>query len=272
MPELPEVEAVRRRLERDVVGARLSDVVIHRAGSIAPQTEAVFRSSVRGARIEGVSRRAKHLFVHLGNGQSLHIHLRMTGNLYVLPEDGMFPSSARLAFSIEGGRTLVFDDPRCFGRVHVVRTGEIDDALPLLGPDALDEEFSADKLVDIARGSGLAAKVFLMDQSKIAGLGNIYAAEALFVARIHPEVPIRNVNTRKIKRLHGAVRSVLSAAIDCCERAYFRPGTFREGSQYPAAVYGREGKPCMRCGTPVGRLTQNGRSSYFCPRCQPKVL
>lgn len=268
MPELPEVEAVRRRLERDAVGATIACAEIRRPGTIAPQSQAEFLSRVAHGRITGAERRAKHLFVHLENGNSLHLHLRMTGNVYVLPDHRFPPAMARLYFPLTDGRALVFDDPRCLGRVHARRTGELAGHLPELGPEPLDPTFTARIFLDIARRSRLAAKPFLMDQSQIAGLGNIYAAEALYEARIHPAAPVRELSAQKLKRLHGCIQQVLSIAIPCCERAYSKPGTFVEADEYPMAVYGREGQPCLRCRTPIARLVQNGRSSYFCPRCQ----
>ncbi|MDZ7639973.1 MAG: bifunctional DNA-formamidopyrimidine glycosylase/DNA-(apurinic or apyrimidinic site) lyase [Bryobacterales bacterium] len=272
MPELPEVEAVRRRVEREAAGAVIAGVEIQRPGTIAPQTPAAFRKRVTGAGIVSAERRAKHLFIHLANAHSLHIHLRMTGNVYTLPDHRFPPAMARLYFLLQDGRALVFADPRCLGRVHVHLTKEIPSLLPPLGPEPLDPAFTAASLIAIARASRLAVKPFLMDQAQIAGLGNIYAAEVLFQARIHPGHPIGALSTHKLKRLHIAIQNVLSLAIPCCERAYSKPGTFSEADEYPAAVYGREGQPCFRCRKPVARIVQNGRSSYFCPRCQRGVL
>jgi formamidopyrimidine-DNA glycosylase len=272
MPELPEVEAVRRRLEREAIGATIAAAEVRRAGTIAPQSSEVFAKRVTGASIAAVERRAKHLFVHLGNGFSLHIHLRMTGNVYLLPDHRFPPAMARLYFPLHDGRALVFDDPRCLGRVHAHPTTELAEHLPTLGPEPLHPTFTLDVLASSARRSRLAAKPFLMDQSQIAGLGNIYAAEALFEARIHPAAPVRELRKQKLKRLHESIQRVLSIAIPCCERAYAKPGTFIEADEYPMAVYGREGQPCFRCRASIARIVQNGRSSYFCPRCQRQVL
>ncbi len=268
MPELPEVEAVRRRLARDCVGARITQVEVRRAGTIRPQPECTFRARVEGGMVMAVSRRAKHLFLHLDNAHTLHMHLRMTGNVYVLPDAHFPPARARLFFYLEDGRALVFDDPRCLGRVSAEKTEEISALLPPLGPEPLDPTFSVEVFVDIARRSKLPAKLFLMDQSKLAGLGNIYAAEALYEARISPKTPIQDLSITRLRRLHASIRHVLEIAIPCCERAYAKPGQFVEADEYPTAVYGRAGLPCPRCATTVARMPQGGRSTYFCPRCQ----
>lgn len=268
MPELPEVEAVRRRLARECLGSRILHAEVRRPGTIAPQTELQFRQRAEGAAILAVERRAKHLFVHLDIATTLHMHLRMTGNVYVLPDSRFPPARARLFFHLEDGRALVFDDPRCLGRVHALPTEDLAASLPPLGPEPLDPAFSAKDFVDIARKSRLPAKLFLMDQSRIAGLGNIYAAEALYEAGVSPLVPVGGLSAARLRRLYSAIRSVLEIAIPCCERAYAKPGQFVEADEYPMAVYGREGLPCPRCRKPVARIPQGGRSTYFCPRCQ----
>jgi formamidopyrimidine-DNA glycosylase len=268
MPELPEVEAVRRRLQRECLGARIEAVTVQRPGSLAPQSPESLRRVCHGSTIIEADRRAKHLFLHLDNGHSMHIHLRMTGNVYVLPDHRLRPARARVIFALADGRALIFDDPRCLGRVHVHRTAALADALPPLGPEPLEGAFSRRFFVDSARASRSPAKLFLMDQSKVAGLGNIYAAEALYEARIDPRKPIGSISVRRLGALHEAIRNVLHVAIPCCERAYSKPGQFIEADEYPMAVYGREGLPCPRCATPVARIPQGGRSTYFCPRCQ----
>jgi formamidopyrimidine-DNA glycosylase len=254
------------------VGARIVHSDVRRAGTIAPQEVNAFRASIEGARIIDARRRAKHLFLPLDNGVTLHMHLRMTGNVYVLPDCRFPPLRARLLFTLEDGRALTFDDPRCLGRVHAVATDDLAASLPPLGPEPLDGTFSLKTFVDIARKSQMPAKLFLMDQSKIAGLGNIYAAEALYEARIHPAAPTAALSTVRLGRLYSAIRQVLEVAIPCCERAYAKPGHFAEADEYPMAVYGREGLPCPRCRTLVARMAQGGRSTYFCPRCQRGVL
>lgn len=268
MPELPEVEAVRRRLARDCVGARIVHAEVRRQGTLGTQTARDFRKRAEGAVVADVERRAKHLFLHLDNSNTLHMHLRMTGNVYILPDSRFPPARARLFFHLEDGRALVFDDPRCLGRVRAVATASLSELLPPLGPEPLDPAFSPKVFLDMARKSKMPAKLFLMDQSKIAGLGNIYAAEALHVARVDPRTAIGTLSTTQLRRLHAAIQNVLEIAIPCCERAYSQPGQFVEADEYPMAVYGREGLPCPRCATAVARIAQGGRSTYFCPRCQ----
>jgi formamidopyrimidine-DNA glycosylase len=268
MPELPEVEAVRRRLLRDCLHAQICEIAVNRPGTVAPQSAEMLQSHCKGARIRDVARRAKHLFLHLDNGFSLHMHLRMTGNVYVLPDHRFPPARARLLFVLDQHRALVFDDPRCLGRVHVHPSTHLERVLPPLGPEPLEEGFTVEIFVDTARKSQMPAKLFLMDQSKVAGLGNIYAAEALYEAAIDPRKPIGSLGPQRLRRLHTAIRDVLSVAIPCCERAYSKPGQFVEADEYPMAVYGREGLACPRCARAVRRIPQGGRSTYFCGRCQ----
>lgn len=268
MPELPEVEIVTRRLRATAVGAVITGTGMYRPGMVRPQTPEQVRRAVHGRRIGLCERRGKNILVHLDNGHFIRIHLRMTGNVVVLPDHRARPATARLWFEFEDGRGMVLDDPRALGRVTAHSPGEAEALFANLGPEPLSEAFTEQYFLDAARRTPKAMKIFLMDQRAVAGLGNIYAAEALFQARVNPARPAREVSAVKLKALYRAIVEVLTVAVDSAITAYAQPGGFQEGEWFPAAVYGREGEPCPACGTQVRRMPQGGRSTYYCPRCQ----
>jgi formamidopyrimidine-DNA glycosylase len=261
MPELPEVEAVCRKLRDSVVGATIRSVDARRCA--APSVRLA-----TGRKILAVVRRAKHILVRLSGGDTLHVHLRMTGNLFAIPDWRFHSADARVIFELSGKMGLVYHDPRALGRVEVVDTAAIDRLMDRLGPEPLGAAFDADSFVCSARGAKQPAKLFLMDQRRIAGLGNIYAAEALFRAGIDPRKPLARLRRPKLERLHGEIVTILEDAIQSACRAYTGPGAFSEAEEFPLAVYGREGEPCNVCAGSIRRIAQGGRSTYFCPRCQ----
>ena len=267
MPELPEVEAICARLRLEIAGARISAVDVLRSGATRPQSPAVLELAA-GRRILSVERRAKNVVLRLSGGWAIRIHLRMTGDLCVLPDIRVMPATARVVFRLGAKRGLVFDDPRALGRVHLHRTEELDRLLAALGPEPLGSGFTAACLAGIARSSRQPAKLFLLDQTRIAGLGNIYAAEALFRAGIHPARPACRLRGDRIRRLHDAIVGVLRDAVQSAGAAYARPGVFQDAEAFRCAVYGREGEPCPTCGRKIRRISQGGRSTYFCPGCQ----
>jgi formamidopyrimidine-DNA glycosylase len=223
-------------------------------------------SAVAGREIQAIRRIGKHILMDLdADGPTVHIHLRMTGNLYLVPDVRLHVASTRAWFRFADGSGIVFDDPRALGRISVRKPREVP---PDVGPEP--NQISADGFISLARGfSRSPMKLLLMDQSKIAGLGNIYAAEALFQARIHPAKPAGKVSARKLAELHAILIETLEAAKDSAYRAYSEPGYFAEGESFPVAVYGREGEPCPRCVThKIRRIAQGGRSTYYCPKCQ----
>ena len=262
MPELPEVEAVCRNLRSSIIGAMIRRVTVRRCAA-----ESVARLAI-GRKIQAVDRRAKHILVRLSGGHTLHVHLRMTGNFFAIPDWRLHSANARVIFELTGKAGLVYEDPRALGRLDIVETAKLDTALAKLGPEPLSPEFTAGAFAESARASKLPAKLFLMDQRKVAGLGNIYAAEALFRAGVDPRKPLARLRRPKLDRLHGEIVSILEDAIQSASRSYAGPGAFSEAEDFPLAVYGREGEPCTICGGTVGRIAQGGRSTYFCPRCQ----
>jgi len=262
VPELPEVECVAERLRAAAPWAR-----IVRAGQFRPSTMQDGRMAV-GRRIDGVERRGKNLLLRLSGGWFARVHLRMTGDLLVLADARLRPETVRAWFELEDGRAVALDDPRALGRISLHKEQEEAELFRSLGPEPFSPEFTPEALEASARATERAAKIWLMDQRTVAGLGNIYAAEALFEAGIDPRRPARRLSRARLGRLHGAVREVLSLAIESVRAGYARPGGFAEGEFYPVAVYGREGEPCRRCGGTVKRIRQGGRSTYYCPKCQ----
>ncbi len=262
MPELPEVQAVAERLRAAAPWARITGYGQFRASTVAGGRHAV------GKRIEEVDRRGKNLLLRMSGGWFARVHLKMTGDLRVLPDARLRPQTVRAWFELENGRALALDDPRALGRISLHPEQDEAELFRHLGPEPFDPAFTAAALADSARRTRRPAKLWLMDQSTVTGLGNIYAAEALFEGGIDPRRPAASLSRQRLERLHGAILRVLEVALTSVRAAYERPGGFAEGEFYPVAVYGREGQPCHRCGARVRRIPQGGRSTYYCPKCQ----
>lgn len=273
MPELPEVEAIRRRLARQITGRRIRAAHVLRAGTVEARPVG-FARLVTGRTIEEVERRGKNLLIGLSGNYTLRVHLRMTGEL-LAGEDAREAfeaeepvKSVRVWFELGGGCELVFKDFRGLGRISAATCSEMEQALAPLGPEPLGRRFREDDFVAQARRSRQPAKLFLMDQTHVAGLGNIYVAEALFHAGIDPRRPMQTVSAPRLRSLHSAIRTVLRKAVRSATLLYKRPGTYRQSDVFGRRVYGREGEPCRVCGREVRRIPQGGRSTYFCPHCQ----
>lgn len=275
MPELPEVETVCRGLAARVPGLEVAGVEARRAGLRAPFPAGLGRR-LRGRRIEGVRRRAKYGLLDLDSGGALLFHLGMSGR--VLLEEPPFPGPGphdHLALLLaRGGRAalrLTFRDPRRFGTVDLLPPGGEgrDPRLRDLGPEPLD--IDGPRLALLLRGRRAPVKAALLDQRTIAGLGNIYACEALFRAGISPRRRAGSVGPRRAERLARAVREVLAEAVESggsSLRDHAQIGGAPGWFQHRFAVYGREGEPCPGCGGPVRRAVQGGRSTFHCPACQ----
>lgn len=263
MPELPEVEAVCRKLRQSAPGLRITSAKVFRC---AP---ALLEESVRGRSILAVDRLGKHILLRLSDGVTLHTHLRMSGNLFAIPDYRFHSAGARVVLRLTNGEGIVLEDPRALARMEPVETETIDRKLAAgLGPEPLSPEFTPEWFRDEARQSRQPAKLFLMDQARVAGLGNIYAAESLFRARVDPRKAVNRLSRAKLEALHGEIVAVLRDAVQSAVSAYGSPGKFAEAESFPIAVYGREGEPCERCGSVIRRIAQGGRSTYFCPGCQ----
>lgn len=237
---------------------------ILRASVTRPQAPEDVLAGVVGASIAAVRRAGKHILIDLTSHKVLEVHLRMTGNLFVIPDVRFLATTVRAWFGFDNGWGLVFEDPRALGKMHLREAGY----RPAVGPEP--DEMPFERFVELVRASPRTpAKLWLMDQQRIAGLGNIYAAEALFAARLNPVKPLAAASGKKLQVLHAAMSEILREAKASAYRGYTDPGHFGEGENYPVAVYDREGEPCVReCGRRIKRIRQGGRSTYYCPVCQ----
>jgi formamidopyrimidine-DNA glycosylase len=276
MPELPEVESLRRILARSAIGRTIVRTRIG-AKSLRRRVPIDFSSSVAGRRITALSRRAKYLIVEFDGDDVLLVHLGMSGSLTHRGDgfdNGEFdPRHDHLEFSLDDDSRLVFNDPRRFGMVRLIaRTALASTAeLTALGPEPLSREFNASYLASKARGRLVAIKNLIMDQRIVAGIGNIYAAEILFRAKVRPTRRAGRVTRAELEKIATAVPLILRAAIGRAGttfRSYRdsrgQPGRFAERLR----VYGREGKPCYTCSTPIRNVVIGGRASFYCPKCQ----
>lgn len=260
MPELPEVEVATVRLRDAAEGRRIASMrILHPA--LRRQLTSRAQAALRGARIDRIERRGKFQLLHLDTGNTIVAHFRMTGDWHIGPASDPAPMYARAELVLDDGTRIALDDPRALSSLRVARS----DALPLptLGPDPLTRAFTPRALgAALARRRG-PIKPALLDQSVAAGVGNIYASEALWRARVHPETPAASLDAPRLREITRAIRAVLRDALRRMHR-YYGAG----GSDYEFAVYDREGEPCKRCGTPIVRIVQAGRSTYYCRGCQ----
>lgn len=270
VPELPEVETIARGLANAVTGKTVASVAVTMAKiAIAPPGES-FEKALVGETIAAVGRRGKYVVVELASGRRLAVHLRMTGRLLVQAAgyDEPYPyTHVRLRFT--DGSGLSFADVRQFGRVRLLPAGDPWDAGG--GVEPLSEGFTIETFVSMLDGRRTPIKTFLLDQSRIAGVGNIYACEALWEAGIRPSRPAHKISKPARRRLHGAVRSVLQRAIDARGTSvddYVDAEGLRGGFQNQLAVYGRLGEPCPRCGKPIVRTVLGQRGTWWCRSCQ----
>lgn len=262
MPELPEVEAVAERLRR----AHLHHVITA-CGQFRPTTMTGAEQAV-GRRISHIDRRGKNLLLRLDNEAFLRVHLKMTGNLTVIPDARLRSATIRAWFALDDGRAVVLDDPRALGRITFHQKHEEPILFRALGPEPFSDDFTPEHLIAAAKATPKPVKLLLMEQKAVVGLGNIYAAEALFQAGIHPAKRSNKISKPKLAALHQSIQETLALAMASAQAAYELPGEFSEGEFFPLAVYGREGEPCLRCHAPVRRIPQAGRSTYYCPGCQ----
>jgi len=193
----------------------------------------------------------------------------MTGNLYVLPDYRLRPHTARVWFRLTDNRVIVFDDSRALGKVHLTTNDNIEKLEAKLGPEPLEAAFTTQVLKQALASTKSPIKPTLLDQTRIAGIGNIYASEALWHARIHPATPSNQIPRLKLIKLHAAIQKVLSEATASAYTQYAEPGTVIASEEFGVAAYGRTGEPCLRCRTPIERIVQATRSTFFCPHCQP---
>lgn len=275
MPELPEVEVVRRSLAPRLTGERVARVEARAPALREPLDAAALARDLEARRVEAVRRRAKYLLVDVEGGSTLALHLGMSGRLTVSePNDAAPPlPHEHLVVHLASGRRLRFVDPRRFGLAFTLPSAALDEDphFAHLGVEPLSDAFDGAFLQAAARGRRGPVKPFLMDATVVVGVGNIYASEALFAAGIHPKRSVARIGAARWRRLAAAVRQTLERAIaqGGSSISDFVDGEGRAGYfQTTFAVYDREGLPCPRCGTAIRRMVQAGRSTYYCPGCQ----
>jgi formamidopyrimidine-DNA glycosylase len=269
MPELPEVETIKNELIPRVIGRQISQVTILDDKIVRQPPVAEFSSRLIGQKITKIERRGKYLIFDLSGGEVLIIHLKMTGSLLLEPPERFI----RAIIHLDDGTKIYFRDPRKFGVTWLVENKNA--IINKLGPEPLETDFTPKLLARRLSQRTAPIKALLFDQKFIAGIGNMYADEALFGARIHPLRPGKSLSPEEIKRLHRAIKQILSAAITnkgASVQNYFRPDGQIGTAHFEFRVAHGRGKDCPRCGTAIERILVRNRGSYFCPRCQPAKL
>lgn len=272
MPELPEVEHVVRALSPLVTGRRILAAELN-LKRIAPSiSRPAFNRQLQNALITGVGRRGKYILFQLESGHVLTTHLRMTGKFVSLTTDQSLPPYAHVIFYLDDDRRLVFCDMRQFGRMEIFRDPRRPKGLQILAPEPLSDDFTEQYFLETLARSGRPLKHLLLDQTRVLGLGNIYAVEALFLAGISPKKAANKLSKPRARKLYQAIRDVLQEAIDAGSTLKIDladgNGSYFGTSERFWRVYEREGEPCVNCGKRIRRVVQGGRSTYFCPKCQ----
>ena len=306
MPELPEVEYTARQLRASIVGAEIEEAQVFWERSVGHPMVVDFRAQLVGRTIEGVRRRGKFLLIDLSSGLLMTVHRRMTGNFLLLPAgwhiDERLRERDRAAWDIQGptftrdsveddeygtklkycrvawlftdGRRLLFTDPRKFGRIELWAREQEDEALHGLGPEPLSAQFNVEEFAQVLAARKTGIKQVLLDQGIVAGIGNIYADEALYYAGIHPLRRANSLSRDEVQKLHEGILAVLTLGIEHGGTSFndYRDLWGEAGDNYRHVhVYHQEGKPCARCGTTVQRMVIGQRSAHFCPTCQPEM-
>lgn len=269
MPELPEVETTRNGIAPHLIGRRIDAVIVRQPRLRWPIPQAL-RDKLPGQRVDAVERRAKYLLVHTRAGSAL-LHLGMSGSLRVLAGETTPGPHDHVDWRLDSGRILRYTDPRRFGSQLWQAPGTTHELLAGLGPEPLGDGFDGSYLWKMSRGRSAPAKAFLMDQKIVVGVGNIYAAEALFAAGIHPRRPAGSVSRDRYARLADEVKRILDHAITrggTTLRDFLSPDGAPGYFEQELFVYGRAGDSCKVCGTTVRVVTLGQRSTFYCPRCQ----
>lgn len=269
----PEVETVCRQLEPELAGHRIEELEVLDERWSRPVAPAELGAAVSGKTIEGLGRRGKYLLLALDGAQTLVMHLRMTGNL-VLAGGSTSERHLRARFRLDDGRELWFTDPRRFGEAFLIDDADLGRRFERLGVEPLSDDFTPEALGEMAAGRTVPLKSFLLDQSGVAGVGNIYADEALFRARLHPLSPAGSMRPEHHEALRDAIVAALEAGIDGGGASIddYRDGRGEKGTmQDEFLVHTREGEPCPSCGEPIARIVVAGRSTYYCPSCQVRL-
>jgi formamidopyrimidine-DNA glycosylase len=273
MPELPEVETIRVALEPHVVGRTFERVEIRDPRLVRPFEPLAVAAELEGERVTALDRRGKYLIVRFASGRVLLIHLRMTGSLRHAAH-GSLPDDAhrRAVVELDDGSDVAYRDVRRFGTWHLLEPHEVDEYIGRrLGGEPLERTFTAPRLRERLANRRAPIKAALLDQRTVAGLGNIYVDEALWRSQLHPLREAGALDADDVARLTRAIREALRAGIrrqGASLRDYARPDGRRGRAQDGFRVYGREGEPCLRCGTPIDKIRVAGRGTWYCPNCQ----
>jgi formamidopyrimidine-DNA glycosylase len=274
VPELPEVETVRRRLEPALVGRRLDHVEILDSRLTRPHDPLEVAVELTGERVSAVDRRGKYLVVRFDSGRALLIHLRMTGSLLHVPAGSAQEADPyrRAVVKLDDGSAVVYRDVRRFGTWLLTEPDELEPYLNArLGGEPLAPAFTTKRLGEALANRRAPVKAVILDQRRLAGVGNIYADEALWRAHVHPLRPAGELGEHELRALHRGIRAALNAGIarqGATLRDYRTPDGGSGRMQHEFKVYGREGEPCERCGHPIEKIRAGGRGTWFCPNCQ----
>lgn len=273
MPELPEVESVRAQLAPLLAGRRFERVEIYDPRLVRPYDPAEVAAELEGERVEAVDRRGKYLIVRFESGRALLIHLRMTGSLRHAPNGTLADDPHRRAVvKLDDGSDVAYRDVRRFGTWQLLEAAELEPYLEeRLGFEPLERTFTARRLAQRLEGRRAPIKAALLDQRTVAGLGNIYVDEALWRAQVHPLRPAGTLQADELARVTRSIKDALRAGVKrqgASLRDYSTPDGGRGRMQDRFRVYGREGHPCARCGTPIDKIRTAGRGTWYCPSCQ----
>ncbi len=267
MPELPEVETIKRGLEKKILGKKVKSVEINTGRTVRKPSPRKFKEEVEGKKFTQIIRRGKYLILGLSSGKKIMVHLRMTGQLIYGKKD----AKSRVSFLLSNGKYLNFKDNRHLGEIRLVENWERVSSISRMGMEPLEDSFTLKVFGEMLNKKKAKIKPLLMNQEFLAGVGNIYAQEALFQAGIHPEKQAHRLKRGEMKSLFSEIRKVLNKAIDykgTSLASYVdtdgRKGSFRSRLR----VYGRGGAPCIKCKTPLQFVKIGGRGTTFCPRCQ----
>lgn len=275
MPELPEVETIRKDLERELVGRAVLDITASAPKVLKPSLKVVLEA-IKGKKIEGFERRGKLLIVRLSGEKTLGIHLRLTGRLLIRNEGDPEDEWQRAVIKLSGGKELRFSDLRLFGYIKLFKDEkEVEETLAKIGPEPLSGELAGEKFYTILQKTSRPIKIVLLDQKLISGIGNIYANEALFEAGIHPLTKANQLTKNQAANLYKAIEQILKEGLELrgatiADEMYRDAYGRRGGYERKVRVYQQAGKPCPKCGTKIEYFRVGQRGTYICPKCQKK--
>jgi len=271
MPELPEVETIKKEIEPNLIGRHIKEIELLWEGIVKYPDAAEFKTRLTGRKIRDLNRRGKYLLIGIDHADTLIMHLKMSGSLLLTKDPAAAPPQfTRAIFKLDDGQTIFFRDPRKFACLWLI--DDTEKVIGKLGPEALGKDLTLKRFSEIINKHHTPIKALLCDQTVIAGIGNMYADEALFLSRIHPLRLSDSLDDRELRQLYNAVREILLMGIENKGASivnYYRPDGTKGSAHTLFRVSHHKGEPCRACGTPIERIKVRGRGSYFCPNCQP---